>query len=291
MCVVYIPVRCASMSSPCLGTRIARAYAGYVMHLWQGEYPLPGEGGSNPVTAENWGLWKVQGTRYKESLPLYLVPCTLCLVSSQDVLHDWHPQFYVTSRIPNVYRVIPLLMILVLLLQGCAAPVIVAGAATGVAVANDRRTPSTIVDDQAIEIKIANAIGADKEIAEQSHIAVVSYNHVVLLLGQTPDKRLRARAADIARKVEKVKRVHNEITIGLPTPYAVRNNDAWLTAKVKTRLLKEKNLSSLHVKVVTENGVTYLMGWVSRAEGEQIARVVQQVKGIKAVVKVFEYSD
>lgn len=190
-----------------------------------------------------------------------------------------------------MYRVIPLLMILVLLLQGCAAPVIVAGAATGVAVANDRRTPSTIVDDQAIEIKIANAIGADKEIAEQSHIAVVSYNHVVLLLGQTPDKRLRARAADIARKVEKVKRVHNEITIGLPTPYAVRNNDAWLTAKVKTRLLKEKNLSSLHVKVVTENGVTYLMGWVSRAEGEQIARVVQQVKGIKAVVKVFEYSD
>ncbi|HFQ91677.1 MAG TPA: BON domain-containing protein, partial [Chromatiales bacterium] len=146
----------------------------------------------------------------------------------QDDLHDWHTQFYATSRIPNVYRIVPLLMILPLLLQGCAAPVIVAGAATGVAIANDRRTPGTIIDDQAIEIKIANAIEADKEIAGQSHISVVSYNRVVLLLGQTPDERLRARAVDIARKVDKVKRVHDEITIARPTPYAVRNNDAWL---------------------------------------------------------------
>ncbi len=190
-----------------------------------------------------------------------------------------------------MYRIVPLLMILPLLLQGCAAPVIVAGAATGVAIANDRRTPGTIIDDQAIEIKIANAIEADEEIAGQSHISVVSFNRVVLLLGQTPDERLRARAVDIARKVDKVKRVHNEITIARPTPYAVRNNDAWLTTKVKTRLLKEKKLSSLHVKVITENGVTYLMGWVTRAEGAQVARIVQQVKGIKAVVKVFEYSD
>ncbi len=209
----------------------------------------------------------------------------------QVVLHGWHTQFYATSRIPNVYRIVPLLMILPLLLQGCAAPVIVAGAATGVAIANDRRTPGTIIDDQAIEIKIANAIEADEEIAGQSHISVVSFNRVVLLLGQTPDERLRARAVDIARKVDKVKRVHNEITIARPTPYAVRNNDAWLTTKVKTRLLKEKKLSSLHVKVITENGVTYLMGWVTRAEGAQVARIVQQVKGIKAVVKVFEYSD
>ncbi len=189
-----------------------------------------------------------------------------------------------------MHKLIPFLLILALV-QSCAAPLIVAGAATGVAVANDRRTASTIVEDQAIEIKIANAISADKEIASQSHIAVVSYNHVVLLLGQTPDERLRARAVSLARKVENVKRVHNEITIGQPTPYRVRNNDAWLTAKVKTKLLSEKNLSSLHVKVVTENGVTYLMGWVTRDEGDQIARVVQQVKGIKAVVKVFEYSD
>jgi len=189
-----------------------------------------------------------------------------------------------------VYRLIPFLLILTLV-QSCAAPLIVAGTATGVAVANDRRTPGTIVEDQAIEIKIANAIGADEEIAGQSHIAVVSYNHVVLLLGQTPDTRLRARAVSLAKKVENVKRVHNEITIGQPTSYPVRNNDTWLTAKVKTRLLREKNLSSLHVKVVTENGVTYLMGWVTRAEGDQIARIVQQVKGIKAVVKVFEYSD
>ena len=177
------------------------------------------------------------------------------------------------------------------MVQSCAAPLIVAGAATGVAVANDRRTAGTILEDQGIEIKIANAIRADEEIADQSHVAVVSYNHLVLLLGQTPNKQLRERAVSLARQVDNAKRVHNEIAIGQPTPYKVRNNDTWLTAKIKTKLLGEKKLSSLHVKVVTENSVAYLLGWVTRENGDQIARVVQQVKGIKAVVKVFEYSD
>jgi len=201
-----------------------------------------------------------------------------------------HDSKVLNQRLIKVYRLIPILLA-VLMVQSCAAPLIVAGAAAGVAVINDRRTANTILEDQSIEIKIANAIRADEELASQSHIAIVSYNHVVLLLGQTPEKRLREQAVSLARQAEKVKRVHNEITIAQPTSYKVRNNDAWLTAKVKTKLLGEEDLASLHVKVVTENSVAYLLGWITREEGNDIARVVQQVKGIKAVVKVFEYSD
>jgi len=187
-------------------------------------------------------------------------------------------------------RLAPALLALIMV-QSCVAPLIIVGAAAGIAVAKDRRTANTILEDQSIEIKIANAIRADEELAKQSHISVVSYNYTVLLIGQTPEKRWRDRAVSLARQAEKVKRVHNEISIAQPTSYKVRNNDAWLTTKIKTKLLGEENLASLHVKVVTEDAKAYLLGWISREEGNDIARVVQQVKGIKAVVKVFEYSD
>ena len=45
-----------------------------------------------------------------------------------------------------------------------------------------------------------------------------------------------------------------------------------------------------NVKVVTEAGVVYLMGIVSRNEGDRAARVASRVSGVMRVVTVFEYS-
>ena len=86
-----------------------------------------------------------------------------------------------------------------------------------------------------------------------------------------------------------MRRVHNELTVGPPTDFATRSRDTWLTARVKSALLGTRGLDAIHVKVVTENGVVYLMGLVSRGEGDQVARRVQQVEGVRRVVKVFEY--
>ena len=42
-------------------------------------------------------------------------------------------------------------------------------------------------------------------------------------------------------------------------------------------------------KVVTENGVVYLMGLVTRSEADAATNVARQVGGVQRVVKVFEY--
>jgi osmotically-inducible protein OsmY len=54
-------------------------------------------------------------------------------------------------------------------------------------------------------------------------------------------------------------------------------------------MLAKKDLNSYHIKVVTENGVVYLMGLVTRTEGETAAQVASTTGGVKRVVKVFEY--
>ena len=91
-------------------------------------------------------------------------------------------------------------------LQGCAAPLLVAGAAGGATVANDNRNTRSMVDDQVIETKAKDKIYAEEEIAKKIHINITSYNGVVLLTGEALSNSLRTHAINIARQINKVKR-------------------------------------------------------------------------------------
>ena len=173
---------------------------------------------------------------------------------------------------------------------GCVAPVLVAGAAAGAAVATDKRTSAAVLDDQAIELKAGGELNAD-ETLKDARIAVTSYNRVVLLTGQVPDQAVRERALAHVNMVDKVRRVHDELVIGPSISMKQRGIDSLTTAKVKSRLLGEQGLPSVHSKVVTENGVVYLMGLAKHNEAQYIAQIVQQVDGVKQVVLAIEYLD
>lgn len=62
-------------------------------------------------------------------------------------------------------------------------------------------------------------------------------------------------------------------------------DDAWITAKVKTLLLKDEGVKGLDVNVETHQGTVQLSGWVSAptqvAQAEKLARSVDGVKGVK----------
>ncbi len=176
-------------------------------------------------------------------------------------------------------------------LPACA-PVIVGGAATGVAVVHDRRTAGTVLEDQNIEWKASSALREDAEIREQAHINVTSFNNVVLLSGETPSEAMRQRAGDIVRSVAKVKRVHNELTVAAPSAIMSRSSDTLITAKVKTRMISIKDMEGFdftRVKIVTENGTVFMMGLLSRQEADAATEAARQVSGVQRVVKLFEY--
>lgn len=177
------------------------------------------------------------------------------------------------------------------LLQACAPVVVGGAAATGTAVAIDRRTAGTMVDDQAVELKTLDAILSDKDLYEQTHISSTSFNGLVLLTGQAPRAELRERAERIVSAYPEVRRVVNEITVSAPNSVMTRTSDTWITTKVKTLMFAEKDFNGNNVKVVTENGTVYLMGLVRRAESDKAVAIARQVKGVQRVVKVFEYID
>ena len=193
-------------------------------------------------------------------------------------------------KIPVLACRLCLLLALNNILWGCA-PVVVAGGATGAAVAYDRRTTGTIIEDQAIETKAWTAFWEDKEIRDNAHINVTSYNTIVLVTGEAPNEDLRKRIIDIVSNIEKVSHVYDELTIAAPSSYVSRYSDSVLTTKVKTKLLTLDNFDGTRVKVVTEKGIVYLMGLVTREEADRVTDPASKVGGVQKVVKLFQYTD
>lgn len=174
--------------------------------------------------------------------------------------------------------------------SGCA-PLIVAGAGTAAVAAHDRRTLGAFIDDGAIELKIRSAIDSEEALKRDTHINATSVDGVVLLSGEAASPESRDRALAKVRDISGIRRIVNEIRVAAPSSLGSRTHDTWITTKVKTSLINTENLDSTRIKVVTENDAVYLMGIVTRREGDLATDSAKTVSGVTRVVKLFEYLD
>lgn len=76
-----------------------------------------------------------------------------------------------------------------------------------------------------------------------------------------------------------------------PASLLARSNDSLLTTKIKTQMIADSSVPSARIKVVTENGIVYLLGLVTREEANAATRVVQSVSGVQKVIRLFEYTN
>ncbi len=173
------------------------------------------------------------------------------------------------------------------LLQGCF-PLAAIGVGATAVVLSDRRSPGFYIEDENIEWKIRVEV---IEGFKDAHINATSYNLSVLLTGQVPTEKAKKDIEATARSNPGVKTVTNEITVGGNSSLASRSSDSLITTSVKARLINNGKVSPSHVKVVTESGVVYLMGILTREESEAAAEIARTTSGVSRVVKVFEYID
>ncbi len=173
------------------------------------------------------------------------------------------------------------------LLSSCVPALIAVGAGGAALVATDRRTAGAQVEDESIELKIVDQIRVDY--GDRVHVNVTSYNGMVLLTGEVPDAVAQASVGNAAKNTQKVRSVQNETVIGPNANLSARTNDSYITTKVKARFVEPNKFPPNAVKVVTERAVVYLMGLVSRQEGNAAGEIAANTEGVARVVKVFEY--
>lgn len=173
------------------------------------------------------------------------------------------------------------------LAAGCAPVLIGATGTLAYTTLEDRRRTGVQFDDQTIENRAASRIA--ERYGDKVHVNTTSYNRIVLLTGEVPDAAAREDVEKITRAVPGVTGVSNELEVAGISSLGARTNDSFVTSKVKARFVDAGKFSPVHVKVITENGVVYLLGLVTEQEANDAVELTRTVAGVRKVVKIFEY--
>ena len=184
------------------------------------------------------------------------------------------------------HRTLALALAAALSLNACA-PLIIGGAMVGGAmVAVDRRSSGAQVDDQSIQLRAASRI--KDQLGDKIHLDVNSYNRIVLLSGEVNSEAARDQAAQIAKGVDNVSDVINELNVMPASSLSTRANDTLVATKVKATLVDTKDLISSAFDVVVQRGNVYLMGRVTEREAQRATDLIRTIEGVKRVVRCFE---
>jgi len=189
-------------------------------------------------------------------------------------------------------KIILLSLIFSTILLTACAPVLIGGAVvSGISVANDRRSAGQVIDDKIISTQVRNEI--NKSIDNDEHIKVMTYNGVVLLVGEAKNSADKVTAENAAATKNGVVRVINELHESFPSGFKRRSKDSYITSKAKSSLVRIKieGFNPTRVRVITTRGIVYLMGRVSNQEADAVVEKIRNLSGVVKVVKVFEYLD
>lgn len=191
------------------------------------------------------------------------------------------------------FKTLMTLALVALTLTGCATALL-GGGALGVMSVTDRRSTGAQTDDQMMELRIQNQAGS--HLRERNSIqgfdpvvSVVSYNRHVLLLGMVATEADKAFVERVARAEPNATQVYNHIHVtNAQRGFGDISSDSWITSKVRTTLLGATGVPSNQVKVITFNGITYVMGVLTPAEQAAVSHTVSTTAGVRQVVTLYE---
>jgi len=170
-------------------------------------------------------------------------------------------------------------------LSACA-PLVVGGAVMTGMVVVDRRTTGMQLEDESIELRTAQ--GMRQNLLDNAHVNVTSYNRQVLLTGEVSTAADKDKANKVAQSQENVKAVANELTVQPVSSLTQRSKDAIISGQIKALFVDAKDLQSNAFKVVTENGVVYMMGRVTSREAQRATDIARSISGVTKVVRVLD---
>jgi len=195
-----------------------------------------------------------------------------------------------SKQVKNALRAIAALPF-ALVLSGCVTALVAGAVITTVDVIHDRRTVGEYIDDGAIEVTARNIKRLDSNIRKTARVKVQSWNGILLMTGEITDEETKQLLVSKYSNIKGVRQVVDETTIDNKTPLLKRSNDVWIANKVKSRMVLKTGLDANRIKVITTRGTVYLMGIVEPDEALKATEIARTTRGVKRVVKVFEYTE
>ena len=145
------------------------------------------------------------------------------------------------------------------------------------------RSVGTAIDDSAITMRVKSSFVADPDVSSLD-ITVETRKGEVQLSGFVDSQAQIDRAVDIARRTPGVSNVQNKLDLKTPASVGAKVDDAVITAKVKSALIRDEGIKALDIAVNTHHGEVQLSGFVaSETQVNRATEVARTVEGVKSV--------
>jgi len=182
----------------------------------------------------------------------------------------------------RIYVRVLLLLLCAALNTACVSGIILGGAAATTA-AFDERPVGQHFDDVSVATEIDARLIAEKDMPSR-WVSLEVIEGVVILTGYLPSQSHIDRALFIARSVEGVRDIDNQLHIGEPSLKSLFS-DSWITTQIKSKFLNDELVSGMSVHVETVAGKVYLQGIiVSEAQRYRAMELTRSEEGVTAVV-------
>ena len=182
-----------------------------------------------------------------------------------------------------------LLLLVVLNLQSCAAPVIGGVGAIAFSSSAQEKGLGTSINDKVIYVKLRNAIYDWNPSASQK-VSISVDNGSILVTGKLKNINAKINLTKVIWDVSGVKEVNNQVQISETNNIKNVAKDLASLGEIRARLMASKELNSLNFSVDVVNNIAYISG-IATSEEEvaivtQIAQKARFIKEVKNFVKV-----
>ena len=182
-----------------------------------------------------------------------------------------------------------LLLIIVLNIQSCAAPILGGVGAVAISSSAQEKGLGTSINDKVIYLKLRNAIYEWNSSVSQN-ISISVDGGSVLVTGQLKNVDTKINLTKVIWEINGVKEVNNKVQISETSNLKNIAKDLASLGEIRARLMASKKLNSLNFSIDVVNNVAYISGIASSEEEvaivSQIAQEARFIKEVQNFVKV-----
>lgn len=188
--------------------------------------------------------------------------------------------------VPRAIFRLALLSAMAVPLASCVVPLVAGTAVGGYTLVTEHRSPEQIARDAAIGAA-AHKYWADASSDLARDVSATVYDGELLITGIVPNQAMKDAAGRLARQIDGVRKIDNEVQIGEPTNFAQDARDNYVSNALRARLLADPQVRSSNYIVHTENGIVYIMGYARNAPERDL--VLSYARNLSNVVRVMSF--
>jgi len=193
-----------------------------------------------------------------------------------------------SSKPSSLSIVLPLLLLGLVApaLNGCVGAAVGAGAAVGVAAAEERGAKNA-ANDKSIQLLIDDQYVKHYQYLIRK-VTVTVYEGRVMLTGVVGTEFSRDEATRLAWAAsDRVNEVINELQVNANDSLLDSASDTWISSQLRFKLATDEKIVDINYSIDTVNGIVYLIGLAQN--DEELTGVTDYARTIKGVKKVVSH--